>query len=296
MAPSSTEFVAASVEEGKEGRKKLSASLNSVAARKTFELYGAIQVGANNLQVLASILSELEETGIDLAVEEERLSLGKNKGGRSDEAINEALDRRRDRLREYAQFNWHVELKDNTSLGPMTLDEILQLPNTRSRRISQISVSNSSSATLHLSIRFRREVLLEALNYELRGQAALVSSFSQKIDDFVNSIRTPWSIMYGRYPFRIFLIALTSVALGVLAGVHFGEADSSTIAAASSLSSIAFFVLFLLLHFVAPWIFPICSFAIGKEEELIGHQKNTRWGILVATVVSLVTAWLFSRL
>jgi hypothetical protein len=274
-------------------RSKL--SLNAVPATKTFDLRGAALVRPADLISLNSIMREIEDIAYELEADEARQSLQSGSRKLSSAEIDARIEGMNEQIRKYAKAKWHVSLSDQTDLGPMTLEEVLLLPNTRNRRISSLKVSNSGAAKLHVEVKFRRGSFWSAFTYTIQGQSALVEHYARKLADFAETVRPIWSFLYLPYVSFVPVIVLSLIAGGI-AGRHWGDSIWPALLTILVVSFVGLFVVEFLFYAIGRLIFPKCSFAIGKEEHDLALLERVRWGLLIAAGISLVTSWVVSLL
>lgn len=268
------------------------ASQTSVSAKKSFEYKGAVLVKPNDLANLKALLQGIEDAGATLAEQDQKRSLDAKASEMSEERFASSLEKARAMVRESAKFVWHAELRDHTTLGPMSLEDILALTNTWGRRINSISIENSYSAKLRLAMKIRREPMLAVFTYDLSGSSDLVEHYARKLDEFCDSIKPAWAFMYDRR-FRWVATLLVTLAIGLVLTRYVPNPEQFAWAI-PTVVIVLYFLLFALLNFVLVYVFPRCAFSIGKEEELLAIQDKSRWAILIGTLISLATGWLLS--
>jgi hypothetical protein len=189
--------------------------------------------------------------------------------------------------------DFSVDLSDGSTLYPETLDEILEIPNTPDRAITQIAIKNHYSEPIRIEVTLRANNLLSAIKFDLKGQDQEVLLVDRDFQEWVVSAKQPYS-----------WLTFVSLSGGILFGVTCLIAVAALFAGLSqnghpvfSVASIFLGVLLIFLASSAPgWIhkvFPRALFLIGdgirRDQVLRDRRKFFKISIVAAILIGLAT-------
>jgi hypothetical protein len=272
--------------------KPASRSLETVAAKKDREVHGRFHITPKDFQSLAEIFDQVRRAGEEVAKPKVRAYVTTAYSHRDASGIEQQIAANLQRECDKLNAEWHVDLLDKTKLGPMTLDEVLRLPNTGQRRIISVEIGNQLSAQLAVSVKIRRVSLAPLLEYRLSGESHLVEKFSKKLDDFIETIRPVASWFFTPKVtvvllMLLFLMVVTLASVGGQAAIT--KSYSALILTASATGAGLF--LFFLRHV----LFPKCEIAVGKETERLALLSKIRW-VVLGVGISIAVGYFVKKL
>jgi hypothetical protein len=199
-----------------------------------------------------------------------------------------------------------ILLSDSSSNDYASVDDLLGFPNTRARRILELSAATDSRpGGLSAAIRFSDKGTVE---YKIEGEEKDVLHNSRVLEDLISPIRQ-WYSSVARFNFWSPLVgayvgAVTALLLGVLLAALF-EPELLTARLAPMRVSARVVVFALAVLFVVPpvlnglrsLVLPRAEFAIGQGEDR--HNTTVLWrrtvlgtGIITSVAAGLLVALL----
>lgn len=193
-----------------------------------------------------------------------------------------------------------VLLSDDSSLNTSSLEEVLDVPNTKSRSITSIVVSTPLTSPLHYDLKFAN-VEDPPVTYEVTGPEDDVRTLAAKLDEFVDGLRqwyspivftNPWIItLLLIIPIMVVVIAIAPQVGAVTAAIVPGNEDSAvSFSVWYAVSYVLFFVLgaspLWLILFLRKRIFPSGVFAIGGG--ISRHERARRTYIWIGGAIGTV--------
>jgi hypothetical protein len=260
-------------------------NLETVAATKEREVSSRVHIEPKDLERLAELFLQIEVDALVAARPKIEAYVSREFAHRNSDdrslLIAEKIEQEQERL----AAKWEVQLRDKTKLGPMMLEDVLLIPNNFQRRIEQIKIENGYGES-RASVTIRRGGFRPVFEYSLKGQHSLVQKFSNKLDEFIETIQPVGHWLYSMPLSGWFLLPFTGLLIGL-----FGD---SAIEAAKT-QSYGRLILLLLLMGLIPlllfgkrFLFPKCEIAIGKEVDRLALLGKARWAVLTLTVGTVI--------
>lgn len=189
-----------------------------------------------------------------------------------------------------------VQFSDGSNLRTISLDEILNLPNSPERRITSITV-NTPSWYRYLTARvsFRSYSTLPSVEYEVSGEASAALHLADKLDQRLLGLRQWYTPILRVNFFYMALLLVFGLILyaTVAATVNDTPNDANLTWWQASLGLFLYFVAPLLVATFLDWLrrklFPTSTFAIGQG---VGRNKTLnfwRVAVLLALLVSVIS-------
>lgn len=201
--------------------------------------------------------------------------------------------------------NYRVDFSDGSNLATTSVDEILDDPNSRQRRITAITINTPyTNRRLRARISFRPYNFGSSIEYEVSGDTASVLGLADELDQRLQGFRQPYSPIL-RVNFFL-LAAAYFVILYLYAATVSAMTDAPDTAA--SLREVLFswllvfgpFVAAALLQWLRSRLFPVATFAIGQG--LARNKTLNFWrvvvivGLVVGVVSSVIATGLLEGL
>lgn len=201
------------------------------------------------------------------------------------------------------EMEYTVELSDGSTVTTADVENVLNLPNSSSRRIQSIELATPySMGKIRASVRFRNEAIIP-VTYDLRGEDKEVVSLSDKLEQDLVGLRQWYSLLTIE---RILYVAMSSVlVLSTLALVFIvlllafdgmREAPRNIPVEIPLLFVLAPFVILMVLASLSWKIFPVGTFAIGQGVQRHNRLKTIRMvaltGILLPIPVGVLVNFL----
>ena len=204
-----------------------------------------------------------------------------------------------------------VECSDGTTLNPVSLDQLLALPNPANRAIKSIDVSTrySSKKPVQITLAFGREAGLGAASYRISGDDADISAVATTVEDHMRPmIRRFWLHPDSRVSIEAALLlvgavigcAATFVLISLAVAGHriFQHRTMPSVwISAAAVASMLFVVIGFGLLSIVRRLWPTASFLIGagrnRYATIVDLRRNLFWCVIVAFVIGAVVAVVF---
>jgi hypothetical protein len=201
-----------------------------------------------------------------------------------------------DECRFKKEIEYEAELSDGTTKSKLSIEDLLDLPNSPTRQIKQIHIHTPYvSAELQAAVLFKNEAITPVY-YTLRGDEETVESLSSNLEDEIAGVRqwyTPLTSDRASMMAMMYGLVLSFLTLAfVLSLASFGTILKPYIAnipvvAGSILLLVPPAILFGLALFGAK-LFPTGIFAIGQGEQRHKRLKKIRTTILISVPLTLL--------
>ncbi len=190
------------------------------------------------------------------------------------------------------EFTYQVYFSDGSNLRTYSLDEVVDLPNSRDRRITSIAVSEPFWLhDLRVHISFRQYSSIAAVEYEVAGEASKALHLADRLDQHLSAVRQWYTPLIRVNEFKVLSILMFLFALAYLAFfVYAMNTEGITtippaIATFSFLGPVAIMVIGAVFLWLRRKLFPVATFAIGQG---VARNKNLNyWRNVLGIVVVL---------
>lgn len=217
-------------------------------------------------------------------------------------------------LQEVSQeIEYHVGCSDGSSIQCTSLEEVLQVPNSKERQITYIVLITPLGKAPSIRLRFRGRPFDDSIEYEVSGDEKSTFFVSDKLDECISNLRqwyTPVAflsflellllfflgILIGSVAVVVFYTANTPVILDLSEPIVEDKTDGDRFLLRLFLQIMGIFILSAAIKFLFERIFPIATFAIGgglkryKGLVIIRHALGVGFGL--ALLASLIASWL----
>ena len=201
-------------------------------------------------------------------------------------------------------LRFYVEFNEGGELHTESLDEVLSLANSGTRRIKVVAINTHWSVRPQVSLRFS-DSTFATVGYNISGSDQDVFFLASKLDEAIARTREWYSRIARadvvRLGFTVLLVAFFALLLwlGVLAitGQLSNEPVSARSSALGNLIAWGAFLIVLVVGYplnrLRSWLFPVGIFAIGEGKERL--QRLQFWrrtlgvGVVLAAVLNVVT-------
>jgi hypothetical protein len=203
-----------------------------------------------------------------------------------------------------------VGCSDGSSIEFSTPDELLDFPNSQSRRIQSLSLRTPWGEEPHINVRFRSSESSTPIEYEISGDDKSVFYYSGKLDECVSTYRL-WYTPFAFLDFTVFVFGLVIVGFVILLLWSFfslSRSDLSQVVKEEKtnrelfvqvvfwLSFGSLFVLGAATNFFRNRLFPFANFLIGdginRFERLEFRRRTVGVGFVLSVFASVVASLL----
>ena len=208
-----------------------------------------------------------------------------------------------------SKLTFEVRCADGSTLFPKTVEEVLSLPNTRTRPIRRLDISRDWNAPTRATIEFDADREFEPVTYSLSGQDKEILYLSDQTEQALEAM-SQWDTVLSVAGLGVFIVlaatSVVSLLLIMRSSFEFGRLSVNPkvdvrpwVAAISGV----------ILLFVPPTgyvyrkrLFPPVAFAIGdgriRHERLLAFRKlfGVAFGIAVVSsiVAGLILNWMLN--
>lgn len=198
------------------------------------------------------------------------------------------------------ELDYRVNFSDGSNLQTTSIDEIADLPNSRERRITAITVNTPYwNRDLRARIGFRSDRHLAPIEYEVSGEASAALHLADKLDQHLLAFRQWYSpiIRVGFLGIALLFALLLFLSANVIAVVYGFESDPSQAqSVVGALIYVGIFAIGALLDWFRGTLFPVATFAIGQGVARNDSRKFWRGTVVLGLFLSLVGSLLVELL